>query len=212
MGGYGSGRQGGRVTIQGTASYVLNANSLRGLRPGTRGFGNIKWGDGFAASLTFNVSEYDAYYELEHKTRSTWEPTRQVRYKVPLTWTEPRFGGRRWWWCCPLTGRRCGRLYLPLGASYFAGRETYRLAYQSQRETTPDRAMRKARKLHKRLGGDGEALGEFTPPKPKGMHRGTYERLVARWHAAEARADQLFAYEAARRFGGDIWAELQELA
>jgi len=55
MGGYGSGRQGGRVTIQGTASYVLNASSLRGLRPGIRGYGNKKWGDGFVANLTFSV-------------------------------------------------------------------------------------------------------------------------------------------------------------
>jgi len=170
MGGYGSGRQGGRVTIQGTASYVLNLRTLRGLRPGTRGFGNIKWADGFVAGLTFTAGEYDAYFELEHETRSTREPTRQVRYKVPLTWTEPQFGGRRWWWCCPISGRRCGCLYLPLGAIYFASRVTYRLAYQSQRETPSDRAWRKARKLHQRLGGDSEASGEYAPPKPKGMH------------------------------------------
>lgn len=201
MGGYGSGRQGGRGTIQGTASYILNSHALRGLRPGTRGSGNIIWGDGFVASLTFKVGEYDAHYELEHETRSTWKPTRQVHYKVPLTWTEPRFGGRRWWWCCPLSGRRCGCLYLPFGAKYFAGREAYRLAYQSQRETPSDRAMRKARKLHRRLGGDGLALGQFAPPKPKGMQWRTYERLVARWQAAEARADLLFFQSAARRFG-----------
>jgi hypothetical protein len=201
MGGYGSGRQGGRVTIQGTASYVMNARLLRCLRPGTRGFGEIKWGDGFVARITLKASEYDASFELEHQTRSAREPTRQIRYQGRLTWTEPQFGGRRWWWCCPLSGQRCGRLYLPLGTNYFASRNAYRLAYQSQRETHSDRAMRRARKLHQRIGGDGEALGQFAPPKPIGMHQRTYERLVARWQAAEAQADHLFFQNVARRFG-----------
>jgi hypothetical protein len=50
--------------------------------------------------------------------------------------------------------------------------------------------MRKARKLHRALGGDGEALGQDAPDKPKGMHWRTYERKVARWQAAEERADE----------------------
>ena len=49
--------------------------------------------------------------------------------------------------------------------------------------------MRKARKLHRALGGDGEGLGVEAPDKPKGMHWRTYERRVAAWIAAEEQAD-----------------------
>jgi len=32
-------------------------------------------------------------------------------------------GGRRWWYICPVTGKRVGKLYLPAGATHFAGRQ-----------------------------------------------------------------------------------------
>lgn len=64
MGGFGSGRQGGRVTIQGTASYVLNARFLRGLRPGIKGSGDSEGNDGFVANITINVGQYDALADL----------------------------------------------------------------------------------------------------------------------------------------------------
>ena len=38
-----------------------------------------------------------------------------VEYVVQLWSTECRFGGRRWWFECPLTGRRVTKLYLPTG-------------------------------------------------------------------------------------------------
>jgi len=44
--------------------------------------------------------------------------------------------------------------------------------------------MRKARKLHRALGGDGQDVDGDTPEKPKGMHWRTYERKLARWDEA----------------------------
>ena len=61
--------------------------------------------------------------------------------------------------------------------------------------------MRKARKLHRALGGDGQGLDGEAPDKPKGMHWQTYERRVAAWIAAEERADQVAAIWIGRRFG-----------
>ena len=81
-------------------------------------------------------------------------------------------------------------LFLPLGGHRFLSRGAYRLGYACQRETRSDRLMRKARKLHRALGGHGEALDGDIPDKPKGMHWRTYERKVARWQAAEERADE----------------------
>jgi hypothetical protein len=36
--------------------------------------------------------------------------------------------------------------------------------------------------------GDGEALGQLPPPKPKGMWWRTFDRKVERWLAADDRA------------------------
>jgi hypothetical protein len=46
------------------------------------------------------------------------------------------------------------KLYLPFGARRFRSRHAYRLAYASQGEAAHDRAMQRARKLCRRLGGD----------------------------------------------------------
>jgi hypothetical protein len=46
------------------------------------------------------------------------------------------------------------KLYLPLGGRRFRSLRAYRLACASQREAVNDRAMRRARKLCRKLGGD----------------------------------------------------------
>ena len=61
-----------------------------------------------------------------------------------------------------------------------------------RREDRQSRLMRKARKLHRAIGGDGEALGQEPPDKPSGMHWRTYERRLAAWIAAEERVDESF--------------------
>jgi hypothetical protein len=77
-----------------------------------------------------------------------------VRVPVLLQRTRPTFGGRRWWFTCPLVvngvpcGRRVGKLYLPPGAQYFGCRHCHDLTYQSAQEahkwerieSWPDRA------------------------------------------------------------------------
>ena len=39
---------------------------------------------------------------------------RDESYHVWLRYTEPQYGGRRWWFKCPLTGDRVAKLYLRL--------------------------------------------------------------------------------------------------
>jgi hypothetical protein len=75
------------------------------------------------------------------------------------------------------------QLYLPLGGRHFWSRRAYRLAYASQREGRYDRALRRARKLCLRLGGE-PADGE-RPDKPPRMRWATYDRLIAKLDAAE---------------------------
>src|SRR5262245_28369260 len=97
-------------------------------------------------------------------------------------------GGLRWWFVCPQLNRRVRKLYLPLGGRHFWSRCAYELAYASQRETKFDRALRRARKLRLRLGGD-PADDEY-PDKPSRMRWATYNRLMDRLVAADGVADE----------------------
>jgi len=194
MGGYGSGRSGGRPTIEACGSYSLNINAFirGGLRSGILGSSRIKFGDGFEVAITIDCrSEWQPFFELEHYSYREGEED-LVRYRVGLQWTRPHFGGVRWWFVCPRMQDRCGKLFLPRGARYFWSRDAYRLKYQSQRETRCDRAIRRSRKVYRKLGGIGDGWDEGTPDKPKWMRWRTYERLAARREDAELEADSLF--------------------
>ena len=94
------------------------------------------------------------------------------------------------------------KLYLPNGGWQFWSREAYGLGYACQRETKLDRRMRRARKLHRAIGGDGQAIGqEWDPPKPKWMRWRRYERKLTEWRAAGEKANAVCTVEAMRRFG-----------
>jgi hypothetical protein len=68
------------------------------------------------------------------------------------------------------------------------GSPAYKLAYASQRETKYDRALRRARKVRLRLGGD-PADDEY-PDKPPRMRWATYNRLMDRLVAADGVAEK----------------------
>jgi len=96
--------------------------------------------------------------------------------EIYLTASRPWFGGQRWWFVCPTENRRARKLYLPPGARRFRSRRAYRLAYASQREAVHDRAMRRARKLCRRLGDD--QMDGYYPEKPLRMRWATYNRIL----------------------------------
>jgi hypothetical protein len=114
-----------------------------------------------------------------------WE---DVQESVELAWSTCNFGGERPWFICP--GAGCGRrvavLYGP--GRYFLCRHCYDLSYQSQRDNKMYRALHRAQKIRKQLGGSANMTEPF-PDKPKGMHWRTYERLF--WEHHEAEMEQL---------------------
>jgi hypothetical protein len=114
-----------------------------------------------------------------------WEDVQQA---VELDWTPCNFGGERPWFVCP--GAECGRRVAVLHAAgkYFLCRHCYDLTYQSQRDDKMYRALHRAQKIRKRLGGSANMVEPF-PEKPGGMHWRTYERLS--WEHHEAEMEQL---------------------
>lgn len=200
MGGYGSGRRGGSPTSEGAGSYVLSIQDF--VRAGVEEGGAAEWSMSWAAGkwqVKFHINACDrsnAWIVLAHESRT--EPARDQLYRIALTWTKPPYGGLRWWFLCPRTGRRCTKLFLPRGGHRFWSRQAYGLGYACQRMSRESRLMWRARELHRQLGGDGRALGQASPPKPPGMWRRTYAKKVDRWRAADERAEAAWMESALR--------------
>ena len=180
MGGYGSGRSGGRATTESGLSLSLpKLMRDRLFRPERSWGGSLIWTNTTTGERVGSIG-YEAYLGQESggvrlhytTTRSDGE-RRESDYWIQLETTPQPFGGRRWCFVCPRTGRRAAKLYLPDGAFTFASRQSYRLAYRSQREAPHDRALRRAFKLRERLGGTG-GIGDYIR-KPKWMRWPTYD-------------------------------------
>ncbi|MEX2375394.1 MAG: hypothetical protein WD942_07375 [Dehalococcoidia bacterium] len=115
---------------------------------------------------------------IRESTRTT------VASSVPVVWTPCRFGGERPWFQCPECRRTVMHVYVTL-RDYLACRACAGLTYASQQEGITDRRMRRARKLRRRVGGNGDLIHSF-PAKPPRMHHRRYERLRAQGERTES--------------------------
>jgi hypothetical protein len=136
--------------------------------------------------------------ELIHQTRDEREGDRVVSDRIRLLWTVPTYGGRRWWFQRPRTGRRTTKLFLPNGGQHFWSRVGYGLGYACQREGRFSRLQRRAAMLNRQLGGKGWATWDSPPPKPKWMRWETYERKYKVWRRVVERANAEFAIQTMR--------------
>jgi hypothetical protein len=95
--------------------------------------------------------------------------------RIPFLTTPTRFGRPRLWLQCPACSRRCRALY------FEAGRLCCRLCagirYKSQNMRPRNRWERRRAQIRRSLADETDAAG--VPPRPKGMRRGTYNRLAA---------------------------------
>ena len=178
MGGFGSGRQGGkRCTNDMLALDVRSINRAGRLTSGS--WFTWQWTCNGEKTASIQIRVETDSVVLDYRNRSNyhggeWEP---MSYRVALDRTPCGFGGKRVWWRCPAVG--CGRRVAVLyGGRVFACRQCNRLAYRSQREADDDRATRRADKLRNRLGWEPGILNGHGW-KPKGMHWRTFERLQA---------------------------------
>lgn len=203
MGGMGSGRHGGRVTIEGCGSLTIDVATLfRGVRvPPSRhltGYKRMTWsrdGEPWAiADLDVSINSEGAgwmrlRYDIEHYSRSTGPQDR----RIDLIGLPRKFGGFMWYAWCPLGGGLARKLYLPNGAAMFASRSAYRLRYAVQNEGALDRAHRRLAKTYRRLGDDYGGIDSVRPAKPRWMRQRTYDRLCQRIERDEDALDWAFA-------------------
>jgi hypothetical protein len=117
----------------------------------------------------------------------------ELTQTIDLVAAPRHFGGVQWYFVCPVLGRRASVLWMPPGASRFACRQAWggQVAYRSQFESWPHRAISRAWKIRDRLGGEEFVadFGDFLPSKPKGMHWRTYNAQIDRLKAYEMKCD-----------------------
>src|SRR5687767_4545662 len=130
MGGYGSGRYGGRPTADASLRIDLAWMLRTGrARDGAWTSGSLNWTCGGQPSGSIGYQAIlhmpgEQRLELSY-TRGSGEDREQVRQTVRLCFTVPHYGGKRWWMICPYRHIRVGKLYLPPGGDRFASRQAW---------------------------------------------------------------------------------------
>lgn len=189
MGGYGSGRYGGRPTADASLRIDLAWMFRTGCaRDGAWLSGNLSWNRGGEPSGSIGyqaIMHQPGEERLElFYSRGSGDDREQVRQTVRLCHTVPHYGGKRWWMICPYHGIRIGKLYLPPGGDRFASRQAWRLGYQCQRVAAQDRPFERLFRLQKKLGCDqGWEMGLT---RPKGMWQRTFNQHMKRYWELDA--------------------------
>ena len=175
MGGYGSGWQGSKkATVEG--SLVLTASALvrdKALVPGAQTAGSWGWiyegEDRPHATIRYEADLRDtdnAWLRLHYRANGE-----AVDYKVQLVTTKPNYGGRRWWFICPIVRRdggpprRVAKLYLPSGSKYFGKSRSLRIDLR----VVPGQRVSKIITCPSHLRGDA-GVGKGRPRVPPGSH------------------------------------------
>ena len=157
MGGYGSGNwwrwQGKKDTVE--ESLALGMKDLRKrLFAGAASTLTWTWASGSKSSIGYYVTGSADWPTVHLHYRCA--DKEDVKIPVRLEATPTQFGGRRWWFVCPLIvrgiacNRRAGKLYLPPNAKYFGCRKCYDLTYRSCQEAHQNE------RLFARMGFDAE--------------------------------------------------------
>jgi hypothetical protein len=152
-------------------------------KPGQWISGGLSWNIGGepAGSISYSANMEDPLnptLRLSY-SRGSGEHREHVEQMIRLCFTEPNYGGRRWWMVCPYQHLRVAKLYLPGGGDRFASRKAWRLGYNSQHGAHRDRAFDKLFRLQRKLGCE-EGYDSFIR-KPKGMWQRTFDRHLERF-------------------------------
>lgn len=141
MGGPGSGNwyrwQGRKSTVEGSLRLAMRDFHGRLYRRAA-GVLTWMWTDGNQSSVGWYMNREGDGPVLTLHYR--WRNHEDVQIPIRLQSTPTQFGGRRWWFTCPLVingvacNRRASKLYLPPRARYFGCRQCHALTYRSCQE------------------------------------------------------------------------------
>lgn len=201
MGGYGSGRQARRATVEETLSFPVSSLHREGvIRPGWVGtvFWRAQEPDGpRLATIVVAVTTEQEIIIIDRVTGADQAPE-ILHYPVRIGWTPCRFGGERPWWLCP--GRGCGRRVarLYLAGRYLLCRHCCGLTYASRQASgTIWRPRQRIMTLRRRLGTSavpplGFECSDWGMDRPRHMHRRTYRHLLRQLAAAQENEAAMF--------------------
>lgn len=204
MGGWGSGRSGGRPIAEHCLRVDLPWMLRHGrAKLGQRIGGTLSWNCGGqpSGSISYDADMTDpddARLVLTYR-RGEGPDAESVRQDIRLVTTRPNYGGRRWWMICPYRGVRCTKLFMPGGGDRFASRKAWGVAYQSQRGAWHDRPFQRLERLQRKLG-CREGYDEWLW-RPKGMWHRTFAKHQATFDQIHDECDQIWAGMMARLMG-----------
>jgi hypothetical protein len=158
MGGFGSGNRNERSPKKYVVEDCLSLDATRWMREGILDVGIqhcASWCWYLDSSKTQKLATIDYEVDCASPDSQVWlsytiaASGERIDYPISLENTEPKYGGLRWWFLCPLSlnGLRCKRrvtkLYLPPGGRYFGCRRCYDLTYRSCQEAHKIERMRR---------------------------------------------------------------------
>jgi hypothetical protein len=194
MGGWGSGRHGWLPVVEDCLVLDLRVLRRQGLfRPDTfRGGITISWDNCHAsAGICYDSNENPPpYFTIKYSVPGKNGERLSIEDKIYLERFPQPFGGFRYYFICPSTGKRAQCLYSPPGSDYFRSRHAFhgRLQYRSQQIPLHWRYLEQSQKVRERVLRAGppdwrkwaDVGGDF-PPKPPRMRWATYNKLKQRY-------------------------------
>ncbi|MEO0818235.1 MAG: hypothetical protein AAFX86_13145 [Pseudomonadota bacterium] len=186
MGGMGSGGNNWRHrgTIEGHRRIDATKMQKHGvLRDGW--FGRWAWTSDDDEQNFIHVIGGRHSVRLSYRFRQNRAPWQDIDETVALDWSPRHFGGSQACFPCPRCGSR--RRFLVGAGAHFLCQTCHGLVHASSREGQSDRVFRKMWRVKRKIGAE-LALGGFRGFRPKGMHRATHDRLMAKVDELEAAA------------------------
>jgi hypothetical protein len=126
------------------------------------------WGDVATGMISADMSGKDAgWFRIQLGSLDQW---------ITLTARPRHFGGRQWYFVCPVRNRLVSVLWKPNGATRFCSRQTWgrQVAYLSQFNDPTNRAHAGKARTKSKLIADLDPDEWDFPPKPKWMRWATY--------------------------------------
>lgn len=201
MGGFGSGRYGGKHMAEHLQSLDVNQLYRDGCLDA--GFcGGRAWSRNGEQTASIGLRCDEECLTLFYRYQPNGGDWEDVEEQVLIERTPCHYGGTRPWFLCPgiVNGRPC---YRRVGTLFFAGRyflcrHCQNVAYASQSETPLDRTHRRRDKLLRDAFGEQTGYYGGIPPRPKGMWYRTYTRKLDAIGEADAAAAQAFGAAASK--------------